>query len=309
VVLGTSGLGAFGLASYLTNTLTKAKLYDYYAAKTITPFEFGADFETIQIDNGRNQLLHGWFIKAKQPTNKVLITANGFQGRKEDCLGIAMLLWRHSGYNILMFDYYGYGPRATKTDILTLGYNELADFQAGVNYAFERIPDALVGILGGSMGAAICIMAAAKDTRIKAVWADSAFARLEQVVKDVFVNTTHLPTWPVIPVSEAMFKRRTGYNYGSFQPSQEIKKIAPRAIYITHSAGDPLIAVSHAHELYAAAGNPKELWIAPDVKEHCGNYFEKPDEYVQRAVKFFGEHLTTTTLAELVPSEQVLTQL
>jgi fermentation-respiration switch protein FrsA (DUF1100 family) len=105
-----------------------------------------------------------------------------------------------------------------------------------------------------------------------------------------------------------MFKRRTGYNYGSFQPSQEIKKIPPRAIFITHSGGDPLISVSHAHELYEAASNPKELWIAPDVKEHCGNYFEKPDEYLQRAVKFFGEQLNTTTLTELVPTEQVLTQ-
>jgi fermentation-respiration switch protein FrsA (DUF1100 family) len=47
-----------------------------------------------------------------------------------------------------------------------------------------------------------------------------------------------------------------------------------------------MIPVDHAHELFAAAGEPKELWIVPETR-HCGAYFRERAEYVERVTRFF----------------------
>jgi fermentation-respiration switch protein FrsA (DUF1100 family) len=48
--------------------------------------------------------------------------------------------------------------------------------------------------------------------------------------------------------------------------------------------------VTHAEELYQAAGEPKELWIVPGTR-HCGAYFVDRPAYVVRVGAFFARAL------------------
>jgi len=62
-------------------------------------------------------------------------------------------------------------------------------------------------------------------------------------------------------------------------PHELAGKIAPVPLLIVHGEADRYFPVEHAEKLYAAANEPKELWIEPGFG-HAEN--AAPDELVRR---------------------------
>ncbi len=69
-----------------------------------------------------------------------------------------------------------------------------------------------------------------------------------------------------------------------------VEPIAPRPVLLIHGAADSMIPVDHGRAIFAAAGEPKELWVVPGA-EHCGAYFADRPYYVTRVAQFFDRHL------------------
>ena len=69
------------------------------------------------------------------------------------------------------------------------------------------------------------------------------------------------------------------------RPVDVIGRIAPRPVMIAHGALDEIVPVRHAHTLFKAADEPKELWIAPGVG-HVGARDTDPDGYFTRIEAF-----------------------
>jgi fermentation-respiration switch protein FrsA (DUF1100 family) len=65
-----------------------------------------------------------------------------------------------------------------------------------------------------------------------------------------------------------------------------VDRIAPRPLLLIHGELDDLITADNARALYAAAGEPKELWILPAV-EHSGALEAAREEYQERVSGFF----------------------
>src|SRR5690349_2385086 len=78
---------------------------------------------------------------------------------KAQLVGIGSMIWR-AGFNVLLFDYRGHGSDLGAP--VTLGFREMNDFFAALDYTLGRMPDARIGVFGGSMGAAIAIMGSAQ---------------------------------------------------------------------------------------------------------------------------------------------------
>jgi pimeloyl-ACP methyl ester carboxylesterase len=55
----------------------------------------------------------------------------------------------------------------------------------------------------------------------------------------------------------------TGWNPVPEPPDAAAPRIAPTPLLVVHGDADLLFPVEHAHALYAAAGEPKQLWIEP----------------------------------------------
>jgi fermentation-respiration switch protein FrsA (DUF1100 family) len=83
---------------------------------------------------------------------------------------------------------------------------------------------------------------------------------------------------------------RYGYRFGAVRPIEAVAAISPRPLLLIHGAADSLIPVSHAHELFAAAREPKQCWIVEGA-EHCGAYFADRTGYVARTAEFFRQYL------------------
>jgi len=253
----------------------------YYDPRTMTPWELGIPFEDVVIQSSDGIRLKGWWITHPE-AKRTVITLAGHRRRKSDCLGIAGALWRHR-MNILMFDYRGRGD--SDPYINTLGYYETQDTLAAINFASRKAHQLPVALIGYSMGASIAIMAAARDQRVSAVIADSPFASQKKVIRRYFRSKTGLPAFPIVNLAEKFLP----YNIDEVEPIREVRKISPRAIMLIHGECDDLCSPEDSIALYEAAGDPKELWVLPNVG-HCGAYFQDREAYVNRVVDFLETH-------------------
>ncbi len=287
--LAVSALGlaasTVGAAYYLVRRLTQPANHDPRGLSPLTPLEVGLPYEPRAFSSRDGLVLAGWWFP-RPDDRRIIIGCHGYRGSKSDLLGIAALFWRH-GYNVLLFDHRGHGESAPAP--ITLGYAEVADLSAAIDTALQRVPGGRVGVIGFSMGAAVAILTAAHDPRIRAVVADSAFARQSEVVAWRLRQATHLPPGPILAVADRLLKQRAGFRFRDVIPEAVIGQIAPRPILLIHGRYDRTVPVSHAYRLYAAAGQPKDLWVAP--AGHCGVYFLDRALYSQRIRQFFDQAL------------------
>lgn len=296
----SAGLVSFGAARYVVNQLTRLRPVEPSESYSFTPFETEVDFEDVEFPTANGRILKGWWLP-RPGDRRVIVAVSGYRGRKEDVLGISSILWRN-GYNVLMFDYRAHGPGRAEGELVTLGHRELQDMQAAIKYARSRMENPLMGLLGGSMGASVALLAAARDPEVMAVWADSGFTSQRDIVNHVWQHRTHLPVHPVMDLAGRLFRSRTGHRWEDFAPIDELPRLGNRPVYFIHGANDSMVPIDHAYRLYAAATGPKDLWIEDDI-EHCGVYFAHRSEYVRRCLKFFGETLKDSAQAQEAATE------
>jgi fermentation-respiration switch protein FrsA (DUF1100 family) len=132
-----------------------------------------------------------------------------------------------------------------------------------------------VVVYGASMGGAAALLAAAEDTRVRAVVADSAYARLSHAVKDWWRNAVGKKcpcccTRRYLSAGFIRANRRT-----KVAPEEVIGHIAPRPVLLIHGTHDQLIPPYHAERLYRAAREPKQLWWAEGCA-HVQARYETP---------------------------------
>jgi fermentation-respiration switch protein FrsA (DUF1100 family) len=159
------------------------------------------------------------------------------------------------------------------------------------------------------MGAAIAIMAAAREPMVEAIVADSAFATHRSVVAYAVKQTLHVPFILFDWVTDLLLWLRAGYRFYQVEPVRDIARIAPRPILIIHGMKDTIVDPGDAALLYAAAGDPKDIWLLPNC-EHCGAYFVNRSIYARRLIDFFDLYLKKSrppvSLQEHLDGEQVL---
>jgi fermentation-respiration switch protein FrsA (DUF1100 family) len=287
----SGGIGILGLlfagALYVVEIITRPKKRNSFDLYAFSPYELGLPAEAVTFAplHG-NHKVSGYYIPSPGATTTILVCP-GFRSRMAEFLGIGAHLWK-AGHNVLVFEYYGHGT-AVGTP-LTLGYREINDFLGAADYAKERSPQNHLGAIGYSMGAAVAIMSSARNTDVEALVVDSAFASHRGVVEYNFRRAFRLPSAPFAWVADYLLWWRAGYRFHQVEPLRDIAHIAPRPILIIHGGKDSIVNPNDATLLYAAAQEPKELWVLPDA-DHCGAYFEDRHAYVKRVTDFFDLHL------------------
>ena len=293
--VGATAVGAAGVllgaAAYATARLNRRTPAAWLSEYTFSPFETQVEgYEEIDFRTADGLKLSGWWLP-RPGSRRVVVGLAGHRSPKSDMLGIGSGLWR-AGNNVLIFDWRSRG----QSDIAqhSLAYYELRDAEAAMEYALGRVPDAHIGLIGYSMGASIAILLAARSPVVRAVVADSPFTGIAEVVA---YNATRLrlPARLVVPMADALTGWRYGYRFGSVRPVEVVGALSPRPLLLIHGSADTLIPISHAHELFAAAHEPKELWIV-EAAEHCGGYFADRATYVGRTARFFEQYLASFEL-------------
>jgi len=287
---GTATVGAagllFGAAVYATTQMNQRQPNPWLSEYTFSPFETQVEgFEEVSFRTEDGLRISGWWLP-RPDSQQVIVVLAGHRNRKSDMLGIGSGLWR-AGNNVLLFDWRSRGQSEIAQH--SLAYYELRDAEAALTYALERVSGARLGLIGYSMGASIAILLTARTAAVRAIVADSPFTGIAEVVAHGAMRY-RLPARLVVTLADALNGWRYGYHFGSVRPIEAVAAVTPRPLLLIHGDADSLIPVSHAHDLFRMAGEPKQLWVVPGA-EHCGGYFAERPGYVQRIANFFAQYL------------------
>ncbi len=254
-----------------------------------TPGEFGVGYDDVAFTTADGLTLRGWYVPPSRADRALVIAQAGYGENRTKVITHTVMLARH-GYGVLSFDWRAVGE--SEGEVSTVGLNEVRDVRAALAWLRERddVNPMLIGALGQSAGAAAIIQAAAEDLGISAVVAETAFSALNDMLVSGIEQETGLPAFPFAPLIVFFGQMQSGANIDQVRPVEDIGRIAPRPVMIIRGGQDLWVPAFNADRLYAAAGEPKELWDAPDAG-HSMVMEVYPEEYERRVVGFFDRHL------------------
>ena len=242
-------------------------------------FKAGADSELAQTTGE----LAGWTIHAVHGAPAVILV-HGFKTSREEMLPWARFL-HEAGYNVLLFDTRGCGKSGGST--VGLGATEPRDISLAVELARGEFGTTKVAVLGISLGAGAAILAAATDPHVSAVVADSAWTDQDLQLSRLSFLPLGAFRVPLPPYGIAAVNAFVAADVARARPLDAIGAISPRPVLLIHSADDDnaTTPVEGARKLFAAAGEPKDLWVAPRGG-HVGAINAFPEEYRARVLAF-----------------------
>lgn len=189
------------------------------------------------------------------------VLAHGFTGswQRPAMMRAAAVFAEHGG--VVSFDFRGHGRSGGRS---TVGDLEIHDIEAAVAWARSR-GHTRIATVGFSMGASVVVRHAALVGGVDAVAAISGPARW------YYRGTTPMRRvhWVIERRTGRLFSRvvlRTriadeGWDPIPPAPHEVVEKISPTPLLVVHGDADAYFPVEHAHQLFEAAGEPKELWL------------------------------------------------
>ncbi len=248
-----------------------------------TPKEINLEFESVSIQTPDGLSLESWYIPSAG-SKKGIIFVHGHGGSKNEGLRFAESLHK-AGFNLLAISL-----RRNSGSFASMGFYEPNDVIAGIDYLINEKKLESVGLFGFSMGAATSIITMEKDSRVKAGLFSSGYASAMDVLSESAKRDFGIPYFPLIPVVREVLNLRGSMDIASVLPEKSITNISPRPISIFHCDKDDYVDVSHANRLFAAAKEPKELWI-PSCNRHERIWNTNQKESEKRSVEFFRKNL------------------
>ena len=255
-----------------------------------TPAALGLQYDEVTFQN-QDVDLRGWYLPAHGDAGVVIV--HGFPGERSSLGGIAPAL-HAAGFHLLLYDQRASGTSGGES--VTFGYHEAGDLNAAAHFLRERAGVRRVGALGVSLGAAVALLAAAQGPQLDAVVADSAFTSLHAAVAEgaparLFgALTGQFGAW-LSPLILRHAEWQSGLRAGQVHPLGVVGQIAPRPVLFIHGLNDDLYGHDHSVRLFAAAGEPKDLWLVPNTP-HARARLTAGEEYDRRVAEFLSRALT-----------------
>lgn len=240
-LLVTSGVLVYLLMNLPTRLLESLLFFPSRQAGP-TPAALGLQFVDLEIPTDDGERLHGWWIPAPERRRGHVLLCHGNAGNVSDRLVHAQLLTQE-GFDVLLFDYRGYG-RSTGHPTEAGTYRDAR----AARQALLSLPDVdpvRIVYLGESLGGAVALHLA-EEAPPRGLVLLSAFASIRRM-RDV-----HYPFIPAALVPDA---------YPSLRRTAQLDV----PVLVVHGDRDEIVPVSQGRALFEAARGPKRLEVLPGV--------------------------------------------
>jgi len=248
---------------------------------TITPADLLIPYEKINFTTTDNITIQGWWIPSLNPDAKTIILLHGYPADKGNILSAMSFL--HTNYNLLLFDFRYFGQ--SSGTYTTAGKNEVLDLQAAVKFLQTKGINE-VGIWGFSLGGAVAFLAAPTLPQIKAIVAESPYARLDWMVTEYY--SIPILKYPLSTLTRIWGRLFLNYDLLDISPAKSAAKLTI-PILIIHSRDDDVISFRHAQVFQEKLKhNPNASFIFVDEGKH-GAFIPNHQEIIEN---FFAKNLT-----------------
>jgi dipeptidyl aminopeptidase/acylaminoacyl peptidase len=268
---------------YLVNlsaAFTAAALSPSRLPLTRTPADVGiADYEDVSLTTADGLTLRGWYVPSRN--GAAILVMHGHANNRTQLLDEARIL-SEAGYGVLLLDWRAHGE--SDGDHTTFGSDEQLDVEAALDYLASR-PDVnpeRIGGLGFSMGAVTLAMAAARDERLQVVILEAGAA--------TFRDTLRWWARPLPLVGELapmQARRLKGVDVDESRPVDVMCAISPRPVLLIYGTEERYVMPDSGARMFAAACEPKELWLIEGAAHGGFAGAAGPDEYARRIIAFF----------------------
>jgi fermentation-respiration switch protein FrsA (DUF1100 family) len=255
-----------------------------------SPQYYGLHYEDVHFPSAHSDLirLSGWLIPVASPQG-VIVLCHGHTSTRAHLLEKAVMLNAHH-FTTLLFDFRARG--LSEGDVCTLGAREADDVLGAVAFLQHRndLKHLPIGALGESMGGAAVIQAAARTSTLRCLVTEASYASLDRVVQQRLAFAFGPFAGSVLQACHQISVDEMALDIASVSPEAQIAKISPRPVFLITDGLDLTCPRRESDRLYAAAGQPKERWIAPTAP-HCLAFLAHREAYTDRVCSFFRKNL------------------
>jgi len=240
--------------------------------------------QTVEFPSASGATLRGWFLPGDKGAGAILLM-HGVRGSRLDMTERARFLNR-AGYAVLLFDFQAHGE--STGEHITFGHLESLDAQAALDFVHEQAPGEKVGAIGVSLGGAAALLAQpALD--VQALVLEEVYPEIEPAISNRL--TMRLGEWATLltPILAWQIEPRLGVSPDDLRPIARIGNV-PAPKLVIAAAEDKHTRLEESQRLFAAASEPKELWVIEGAKHVDLHRFAK-EEYERRVLRFFQGNL------------------
>lgn len=232
--------------------------------------------------------ISGWHTRPEH-SNGVVVLIHGLRESRLAMVERARLLHQH-GYATVLIDLQGHGE--SPGEAITAGHLEKHDVRAAVEFAKREHPYGRIGVIGVSMGGASALLASPLE--IDALVLESVYPDITDAVHNRVA--ARLGPFASIPSSLLLMqlKPRLGVSPSELRPMDHLPQLnCP--VLIASGAADRCTTVDETQRMFAAAQEPKELWLV-DGAAHVDLLRADPVHYRERVVAFFDHYLRSDSI-------------
>ena len=212
----------------------------YFPSRAIeqTPADAGLEFEEVVLETEDGERLGAWWIPSRTTTIGHLLLCHGNAGNVGDRVPHARLL-ADAGFDVLLFDYRGYGSSTGKPN----EEGTYRDARAALVELLGRqgVDATRVLYLGESLGGAVALNLALESPPAGLVL-QSAFTSVRDIAR------VHYPFLPAAAIPDA---------YPSLRRAHRLT--CP--LLVLHGERDDIVPASHGRALFEAAAEPKQIRV------------------------------------------------
>ena len=229
----------------------------------------------VSIISLRGEKLNCDVVDAPKPTHKWLLCIHGWTSCPR-----SMAIYGHAfyekGYNVL-FPYLR-GHRRSEQNTVSMGLRDKLDMVDWITWITTMDPEAVIVILGVSMGSATTMLTTGEflPDNVKCAIADCGYTSVE----DQFCSLAkqyHMPPHPVVETVNLLSMLHDGSNLFECRPVDAVARSKTPTLFI-HGEKDPFVQPWMLDVVYDACSAPKEKFLMPDA-EHAESAETHPELY------------------------------
>lgn len=214
-------------------------------------------YESVTFSTTDDLTLRGWYFPAERPDAPAMVYAPATSHDQRSGLSLVPA-FHDAGYHVLLFSYRGHALSDGRKGSFTYGAAESRDVDAAVRFLSETKGISRISLIGHSAGAVSAILSAARNPQVGAVVAVAPFNCVDEVWQ-----TSRPSLVPSFVLDWALWvaERTRGFEREQVCPLQVVEQLAPRPLLVIHGTDDRRITEEQVLELFAAAKEPKSLWL------------------------------------------------
>jgi pimeloyl-ACP methyl ester carboxylesterase len=239
---------------------------------------------SVELHSAAGQTVSGWMVRGTPGAGAVLLL-HGVRADRRDMVGRAQFLKR-LGYSVLLIDLPAHGESAGEH--ITYGQAESHGVTAALDYLAREFPSERIGVIGVSLGAASLVLSK-PSVPLSAVVLESMFPTIRDAISDRLSIYLGPLGEPLTSLLLWQLSLRLDISPDQLRPIAELPSLrAP--LLIAGGSVDRRTTLAETRRIYAAAPEPKELWVV-DGAAHVDLHAFDSTAYEERVSTFLAKYL------------------